>query len=206
MACARRAHVRCAEPHYACVVTEIRGVLCRYGVGMSLYFKFLKLMSVVFCLVSLAALVPMAYYFSSSATSSDERAALMEIDRNLWVFLNNIFCWHGVVCDMVSGYDAARDGTTVCESVAAWCCFYRLSSYKVRCFLYEHGIPRGPVVRLRRCRGRRKGRSPLPRRRHPAALGSVRTCLTRALQPNAGTFTEATLVASTMLRSNNVSL
>jgi hypothetical protein len=55
------------------------GIMQRYGIGMSLYFKFLKTLNVAFFFAALVAVLPCTYYWHTSAWSAQQKA----------VYLNN---------------------------------------------------------------------------------------------------------------------
>jgi hypothetical protein len=62
---------------YGCL--KPKGFMQNYGIGMSLYFKFVKTLSIAFFCASIIAIFPMSYYWQTSAWNTREKA----------LFLNN---------------------------------------------------------------------------------------------------------------------
>ena len=49
----------------------------RYGIGMNLYFKFVKALNVAFFFAAMASILPMSYYWSTSAWTDSQKDVYM---------------------------------------------------------------------------------------------------------------------------------
>lgn len=55
--------------------------MLEYGIGNSLFFKFTKAIAIVMWIGSFFAMIPMAYYYSTSAWSANQQAAYLAVNK-----------------------------------------------------------------------------------------------------------------------------
>ena len=63
----------CEEDKRRCGIIRPRGFMQQYGIGMSLYFKFVKTLNTAFAFAALFASVPCTYYWQTSAWNANAK-------------------------------------------------------------------------------------------------------------------------------------
>ena len=69
---------------YGCIKED--GFIEKYGIGMSLYFKFLKTVTVAFFVASLLAIFPIFYFWAGSGWSAKDKATCIETGGMQYAF------------------------------------------------------------------------------------------------------------------------